>query len=338
MLGGRTAALVCVIMSGCMQASGVERAAFSAVPSRPLVRGAPRPSAAALRIRNAALRPRAPPGCAALRAAAGESDADVAVTYGGLAVREWREGDIPAIRSLLAAPGFDPEGPVDADCESAAALRTAYDVGDDGVFLVATAADAIVGTAALAVGTQVTTVASGASVSTPAETTGALRRTVVAASLGEEAERAVFEALMGEVERRAKLAGCSRLLALGYAPPAAAEPPAARRATLQVLRARGYMQGDPIPGTPATQFEKLLTLSSPPTALDMAVGADGGGARKAAKLLVGRGSGVLIVFSVLLTLVGALGVASMLGLDLSLANNDNRGPLPCPSHRALASL
>jgi len=77
-------------------------AAFSAAPSRygsPL--GAPRLSAS---LQIAPLRvPRA--AACVLRAAAGESDADVEVSFGRLTVREWGAGDVPAIRSLLATTG-----------------------------------------------------------------------------------------------------------------------------------------------------------------------------------------------------------------------------------------
>ena len=264
---------------------------------------------------------------------AGENDADVAVTYGGLAVREWRVGDEAAIRNLLTTDSFDPEGPISTDCATVEALRTAYDSDDNCCFLVATAAGAIVGTAALATGTQVTTVASGASVSTP-DTAGALRRVAVSADLGDETERVVIDALLSKVERRATEVGCSRLLALGYASPST-NGASSKRPSNALLAQRGYVQGDAISGTLATQFVKLLPAlsSAASTTTGMATeGTSGVSARvaeseanRAARLLVGRGSGIIIVVALLLTLVGAVGVANLLGLDLSFANDDNRG-------------
>jgi len=264
------------------------------------------------------------PPCLALRASAGESDADIAAAAGGIEVREWASGDVAAIRELLTvAHGFDPEGDTSTDCASADALRLAYTTADDNdesCFLVACAAGAIVGTAALTTGLQVTMLASGASVSTGA--TGALRRAAVSLVLSQDAQEAVFGALLSDIERRAIRGGCSRILALGYhADDAAAK---CRRLSSQQLAASGYAQGDVLPGTQATQFVKTLSGASDRVAAAASVPAEEG-LKRAARLLVGRGSGVLIIGALALTLVAAVGVASLLGLDLGLGNDDNRG-------------
>ena len=143
--------------------------------------------------------------------AAGESNKEVAVTYGDVLVREWDAGDLDEIRALLATEEFDPEGPVSSDCGSAAALSDAYNSEDGCCFLVATASGLIVGTAALASGTQVTNLPSGASVS-KAGTVGALRRAAVSTELSQDAQRRVWNALLPAVERRAVQSGCVQLL------------------------------------------------------------------------------------------------------------------------------
>jgi hypothetical protein len=273
-------------------------------------------------------RPRCGPLCLSLRAlslraSGGESDADVAVTYGGVEVREWTSGDVAAIRNLLTSDDFDPEGDVSIDCSTPGALKAAYDPEESCFFLVATAAGSVVGTAALAAGTQVTTLSSGASVSR-AGATGALRRAAVSIELGEEAQEAVFEALLSEVERRAVRAGCAQIIALGYGlPPATSK---CRRMSSLRLAARGYEAGDELPGTEVTQLaKKLVGTGNRVAETESARPKEDGGVARAARLLVGRGSGVLILVSLALTLVGALGVASFLGLDLGVGSDDNRG-------------
>lgn len=257
-----------------------------------------------------------------LRAAPGKSDADVA-KFGEVEVKEWERSEVAGICDLLTCNGFDPEGDISMDCCSPDALKMAYDSGDCSCFLVATAAGCVVGTAALAAGTLVTTMASGASVS-QAGTAAALRRAAVSVDLGQEAQEAVFEALLSEVERRAARGGCAQILALAYQPDQQ-RTPRGLRMTSERLAARGYKAGDVIQGTEVQQFAKKLGETSCPVPVTASSRPKEGGVARDARLLVGRGSGFLIFASVAMTLVAALGVATVLGLDISIGSVENRG-------------
>lgn len=77
---------------------------------------------------------------------------------GAIWIREWRQDDVEQIKSLLSSSDLDPEGPLEVDCGSAAAIQESYSNDDGGYFLVATDEsndEMILGTAALIVGTQV---------------------------------------------------------------------------------------------------------------------------------------------------------------------------------------
>eukprot|EP00566_Odontella_aurita_P020698 CAMPEP_0113526364 /NCGR_PEP_ID=MMETSP0015_2-20120614/696_1 /TAXON_ID=2838 /ORGANISM="Odontella" /LENGTH=360 /DNA_ID=CAMNT_0000424673 /DNA_START=49 /DNA_END=1131 /DNA_ORIENTATION=- /assembly_acc=CAM_ASM_000160 len=170
-------------------------------------------------------------------------------------VRDWREDDFPAISSLLGSSGtdFDPEGPLSADCGSVAAIAESYEADSGGCFLVANDDDGcITGTAALVVGTPVTYLKSGASVSTP-DVTGAVRRVFVADLLSPEQKEATLVAFMNEIEERSKRAGVSNIIALAYSD--------ANRPTEDVLEKLLYVKDvqKSVPGL--FQFSKDISCS-----------------------------------------------------------------------------
>ena len=272
--------------------------------------------------------------------AAGESNKDVAVTYGQVQVREWNMGDFDEIYALLTTEDFDPEGPLSSDCGSASAMRDAYNSEDGGCFLVATASGLIVGTGALTAGTQVTTLSSGASVSKEGNV-GAMRRAAVSADMSDEAQRVVWDALVLAIQRRAVQIDCVQLIALAFLAPPAAPAVKSTRPTASILSSYGFSQGNDLPGTHATQYTKDLQPGTGQTvsaltgrgteeeAVRVRVARDGD-LQRGIRLLVGRGSGVIIAASLVLTALGAVGIASLLGLDLSLDNSTNNRGLGTP--------
>mmetsp|Transcript_20283 Transcript_20283/g.30770 ORF Transcript_20283/g.30770 Transcript_20283/m.30770 type:complete len:527 (-) Transcript_20283:30-1610(-) len=165
-------------------------------------------------------------------------------------VRDWKKGDGKSIMDLLLSlestssdsksgglglnnfNNFNPEGPLDIDCSSEDLIQESY--SEDGAcMLVATTtiqqdgsgsgsynekggsggnSERIVGTAALTVGTPVTYLKSGASMSSPADITGAIRRVCAV-------DESILQPLLRSIEIRASEAGVGQLILLAYPNP-----------------------------------------------------------------------------------------------------------------------
>ena len=166
-------------------------------------------------------------------------------------IREWQEEDVEQIQSLLSdsvPASFDPEGLLTVDCGSSDAIRESYN--NEGCFLVATDDDnnsEILGTAALIVGTQISYLKSGASISTPA-VTGAVRRVCTATTRDNES---ILRLLLNEIQARANTLGADELIMLAY--------PSTRRPSSDLVERLGYRElPTKLPGVNATQYAKVL--------------------------------------------------------------------------------
>lgn len=174
-------------------------------------------------------------------------------------------------------------------------------------------------------GTAISTLKSGASLSVPS--VGAIRRVCIddTTLTDRKTRENVMCALLDRLELDAEDVGCKQLIALGYPESCATIQP-----TPSVLARRGFQEIGMLPDTPVAQFSidlpKPQSQTTPAKDEGQSKPASGGAAR-AFSLLVGRGSGVVIVGSLLLILAGAVGVAVLLGLDVSLGSGaeGNRG-------------
>lgn len=167
-------------------------------------------------------------------------------------IREWQDEDVDQIQSLLSdtvPASFDPEGPLTVDCGSSKAILESYNEG--GCFLVAIEDDnksEILGTAALTVGTQISYLKSGASISTPT-ITGAVRRVCTANSTRDN--ESILRLLLKEIEARANILGADELIMLAY--------PSARRPSSDLVERLGYRElPATLRGVDATQYAKVL--------------------------------------------------------------------------------
>ena len=183
-------------------------------------------------------------------------------------IREFKVGDAASIERLLSSSSsFDPEGPLSVDCATDAAIQEWYG-SDDGCFLVATPSsygnDDIVGTAGLVVGTTISYQATGASLSTPAICTGAVRRVTGSTT-------AICQQLLEALEIRAAGQGVDELIVLAY--PANPTPTTAvqelsnttvvQRPTSHLLETLGYQRSaSQLRGTDVIQYAKQLTAGS----------------------------------------------------------------------------
>mmetsp|Transcript_33261 Transcript_33261/g.50167 ORF Transcript_33261/g.50167 Transcript_33261/m.50167 type:complete len:356 (-) Transcript_33261:2170-3237(-) len=229
-------------------------------------------------------------------------------------VRDWKDNDFIAIRSLLQSSesGFDPEGPLDLDCGAQSTLRESYNPMDGGCFLVATKVDnssEILGTAALISGTPITYFSSGTSVSSPEKVTGAVRRTCsVEAKL--EDQELILQSLLAEIEKRAAKAGVTELIVLAYE--------CSSRLNPSLLVGLGYDELlTKLPNVDASQYRKVLPLSD---------NSDDVTSKGLKKRRIGSNVAAIIsIFGVGAALVFAITVANVMGFELIPSNNDNRG-------------
>jgi len=226
-------------------------------------------------------------------------------------IREWREDDVKEIQSLLSdsvQSAFDPEGPLEVDCGSAAAIQESYN-GDGGCFLVATNDtndSEILGTAALIVGTQIAYLKSGASISTAA-IIGAVRRVCTVKDADALSSDSIIHKLLNEVETRAAQAGAAQLIMLAY--------PSTRRPTPELLQSLGYLEFPAkLPGVDAIQYGKVLSDDTNTEAADVDTSTSNNAVGDAAV-------GTLFV-TVLLIAFGF--VANLMGFEI-LSSADNRG-------------
>jgi hypothetical protein len=223
-------------------------------------------------------------------------------------IRDWISGDEMDLQALLQSAlrlgEFDPEGPLDIDVGSRQAIQESYNRKEGGCMLVATTTTTndddddssskpcrIIGTAGLILGTQITYLPSGASVSTPQTVTGAIRRVVVSCgtpttnstmttttttttpSLPKDKENdqadVVLRSLLSELEERARQNGATELILLAYPTTTTnsgsrTSSNRPRRPTASLVQGLGYQ---PLPtnlkGVEAVQFYKALHTASP---------------------------------------------------------------------------
>lgn len=234
----------------------------------------------------------------------------------GVRIRDWKEGDGKHIMDLLRSveSGFNPEGPLEIDCGSEDSIQESY--SEDGAcMLVATTddkSDRIFGTAALIVGTPVTYLRSGASLSSPG-TTGAVRRVCAVDDDAERTGDSVLRSLVTNIEDRAAEAGVSELIALAYP-----DSGTSRRRTPNValLEGMGYtkLPGN-LDGVDVVQYYKLVGSRS-------VVKID---AEESLSRTNGGFQDVTIAAAVLTAIFLALvGVATFMGFEL-IPSSDNRG-------------
>jgi hypothetical protein len=193
-----------------------------------------------------------------------------------VSIRDFQTGDAHAIQRLLLLDStsaaaaaasalllFDPEGPLSVDCGSDATIQESY-LEDDGCFLVAISnsvddddddddknAAMIVGTAGLVIGTAISYLPSGASLSTPT-VTGAVRRVCGKSP-------AVCQQLLVAIDTRAANKKVEELIALAY-------PPAEQqiiRPTTNLMESLGYERSESqLPGTDVVQYAKRLDITT----------------------------------------------------------------------------
>ena len=216
-------------------------------------------------------------------------------------VRNWQESD-PVLNVLEAyskSSRFDPEGPLTTDCSSALQIQDSY--GADGsCFLCAVDDDEIlVGTAALLVGTQVTYLQSGSSVST-GQVVGAVRRVTAK-------QEGTLEILLRSIEERAKQTSVEQLIALAYPSTSSGRPSPALYESL------GYQKLETkLDGVDAVQYGKNLILSRDTKLVSSSDEAGDG-------IL---GVGTTLVTAILLAAV--VGVTNFMGFNIA-GNVDNGG-------------
>lgn len=263
----------------------------------------------------------------------------------------------PASPLSSSAPLFDPEGPLEVDCGSRQALQATYDDADSdgGSFLVAVTSandgSAVVGTAGLILGTQVRYFASGSSsLSAPSKVTGAVRRVCCTSpaaagrasssylsslsSVVADDQSRILRCLLLEVEARAKRMGATELILLAYPPYYSTNEVA--RPTPQLVSDLGY-QAQAQLDVPMRGGGSIETIQQ----YYKVLGRDGStswkreaGVARAAETagtnVGGFNARAAAVATVALSLILglALGVASLLGLDVSpvaSSSGDNRG-------------
>lgn len=303
-------------------------------------------------------------------------------------IRDWDVGDGTYITNLLSqqsigsSSNFDPEGPLEIDCGSEASIRASYnnnrEDGDGACMLVAERMDIsdddiiaddilpgdttatnintgrrIVGTAALIVGTPITYMKSGSSMSTPA-ITGAIRRVCAIDAgdrNGEENDNGsngdddddgalfVLRKLLMQIEIRAMEAGVDELIILAY--PAASPQ---NRPNAELLEGMGYARlPSELKGVDVEQYGKTLDTNNDNTA-PLLLGNDGvsesssgGGANVNNGALI---QDAAIALSFLGTIAIALfSIANFMGLELIPSNDGNNRGIGSPlSVQELASL
>lgn len=180
-----------------------------------------------------------------------------------VSIRPFQSGDTTAIQRLLKSDSssFDPEGPLEVDCGTDTAIEESY--LEDGCFLVASSraddSHEIVGTAGLVIGTAVSYQSSGASRSTPAVTTGAVRRVCGATP-------AICRQLLEAVEAQCTTQppppspdddGVDELIALAYP-----DSTTLTRPTADMLERLGYVRSDSqLRGTDVVPYVKRMAPS-----------------------------------------------------------------------------
>jgi len=273
----------------------------------------------------------------------------------GLEIRDWEGGDGTIIMDLLQSveSGFNPEGPLETDCGSELLIRESY--SEDGAcMLIAkkkadgngddydkdTSGAGIVGTAALIVGTPVTYLKSGASMSTPV-TTGAIRRVCAVGNDNDNGDNNgnkiddafILQNLLMQIESRAAEAGVDELVVLAY--PATARH--RHRPNAALLEQIGYAKlPATLEGVDVEHYGKTV---------DVYLGDVAGGrkpivhvnAEEEDSIVVGgrasvstRANGVLQDVTIAVSFLGAIaltliGVATFMGFELIPSNDGNRG-------------
>mmetsp|Transcript_5479 Transcript_5479/g.6403 ORF Transcript_5479/g.6403 Transcript_5479/m.6403 type:complete len:386 (-) Transcript_5479:7-1164(-) len=235
----------------------------------------------------------------------------------GVRIRDWKEGDGKYIMDLLlsAESSFNPEGPLEIDCGSEESIKESY--SEDGAcMLVATTttddgkSDRIIGTAALIVGTSVTYLKSGASLSS-GTITGAIRRVCAVANDGIDTEDSILQSLILKIESRAAEAGVGDLIALAY--PATTY----HRPKVALLEKMGYSKlPENMDGVDVVQYCKSMDR-------DVVVESNTEGSL--GRSTNGEIQDVAVAASFLTVLFLALiGISSFMGLEL-IPSSDNRG-------------
>lgn len=182
-----------------------------------------------------------------------------------VAIRNFQPGDARAIQRLLTTSddsllSFDPEGPLEVDCGTDMAIQESYLSEDDGRFLVAYEDDdndsnaTIIGTAGLVIGTVVSYQSSGASLSKPTMTTGAVRRVCGKTP-------AICRQLVLALESKCE-GDVDELIALAYPDNENTAPTAVVRPTANVLESLAYVRSESqLRGTNVIQYTKRLDSS-----------------------------------------------------------------------------
>jgi hypothetical protein len=189
--------------------------------------------------------------------------------YAAVTIRTYQHGDAPAIQRCLflletSSPlMFDPEGPITIDCSDDDSIQESY--MEDGVFLVAIqdgegdGNKEIVGTAGVVIGTTVVYQSDGASRSTPATTTGAVRR-VCGSSLTvcQQLLRGLEAWIAGQQQQQQEQV--QQLIVLAYPSSSSSSSTRMTRPTSELLERLGYERSaTQLPRSIVLQYEKRLT-------------------------------------------------------------------------------
>jgi hypothetical protein len=187
--------------------------------------------------------------------------------YAAVTIREYQPGDAPAIQQCLrlliettkSSLTFDPEGPLTVDCVSDDSIQESYMA--DGVFLVAIQDGEIVGTAGVVIGTTVVYQSNGASRSTPAMTTGAVRRVCGSSSTVCQQLLVGLEAWIASQQVEEEEEQVQQLIALAYPPESSSSSSTTSitRPTADLLERLGYERSNTqLPRSIVLQYEKRL--------------------------------------------------------------------------------
>lgn len=242
-------------------------------------------------------------------------------------VREWRSEEFDAVFSLLSdadisadVGGFDPEGPLSVDCGAAQTIQESYDTSDGGVFLVAESTGnngGICGTAGVIVGTRVSYARSGASVSTPEETTAAARRVVALATSSRE-QSVILRELLRKAENHARRKGAEEMIALAFP---LNDDSLLRRPDRALLEEMGYLE---LPaqlggGVAARQYGKPLVEAALSRKDDSALAETGA--------YNGIAEAVVAAILTIAIIAAVTSVGTLMGLDVDplIGATDNRG-------------
>jgi len=235
-------------------------------------------------------------------------------------IRNWKKGEGRSIINLLQSVEdgnglFNSEGPLDMDCITEDLLQESYSK-DGACLLVATTEEEennrLIGTAALTVGTSVTYLKSGASLSFPENINGAIRRVCAT-------NPTVLQRLLESIENRAKDVGVAELIVLAYkTTTTTTTTTTVCQPNSALLENMGYKASTINLGNNVIQYAKFIESNN----------------NKGQKMTIATTEkddskeiilGVTVGAAFLTVILAFIGITSFMGLELIPSSNNNRG-------------